>query len=70
MSMLVTYRMPALIRAQANSATAVGLVNAALVAAWLVPVVALPVAAAFLATYLYSFIAGGIQWLRGPRVSW
>ncbi len=66
-SMLVTYKMPALIRAQAKSATAVGLVNAALVAAWLTPVVALPVAAAFLATYLYSFIAGGIQCLRRRR---
>lgn len=64
-SMLVPYKMPALIRAQAKSATAVGLANAALVAAWLTPVVALPVAAAFLATYLYSFIAGGIQWLKG-----
>lgn len=64
-SMLVPYKMSALIRAQAKSATAVGLVNAALVAAWLTPVVALPVAAAFLATYLYSFIAGGIQWLKG-----
>ena len=61
-SMLVPFKMSALIRAQARSATAVGLVNAALVAAWLVPVVALPVAAVFLATYLYSFIAGGVQW--------
>ncbi len=64
-SMLVPYKMSALIRAQAKSATAVGLANAALLAAWLTPVVALPVAAAFLATYLYSFIAGGIQWLKG-----
>ena len=64
-SMLVPYRMSALIRAQAKSATAVGLVNAALVAAWLTPIVTLPVAAAFFATYLYSFIVGGIQWLRG-----
>ena len=43
-SMLVTYRMSALIRAHAKSATAVSLVNASLVAAWLTPVVALPVA--------------------------
>jgi phosphatidylserine synthase len=63
-SMLVPYKMSALIRAQAKSATSVGLVNAALVAAWLTPVVALPVAAVFLATYLYSFVAGGSQWLK------
>jgi len=61
-SMLVPYKMSALIRAQAKSATAVGLVNAALVAALFAPVVALPIATAFLATYLYSFISGGIQW--------
>jgi phosphatidylserine synthase len=59
-SMLVPYRMSALIRAQAKSATAVGLVNVALLLAWLIPVVALPVAVAFLATYLYSFVVGGM----------
>ena len=66
-SMLVPYRMPALIRAQAKSATAVGLVNVALLAAWLTLVVALPVAAAFTATYLYSFIVGATQWIRRQR---
>ena len=66
-SMLVPYRMPALIRAQAKSATAVGLVNVALLAAWLTPVVALPVVAAFTATYLYSFIVGATQWIRRQR---
>jgi phosphatidylserine synthase len=66
-SLLVTYRMSALLRAHAKSATAVGLVNVSLVAAWLAPAVALPVAIAFLATYLYSFSAGGILWLRGSR---
>jgi hypothetical protein len=39
--------------------TAVGLVNAALIAAWLTPVVPLPVAAAFWVTYLHSFHRGG-----------
>ncbi len=67
-SMLVSFRMSALIRAHTKSVIAVGLVNAALVAAWLTPFVALPVATAFLATYLYSLIAGGIQCLRGRRV--
>ncbi len=63
-SMLVPYKMSALIRAQTKSATAVGLVNVALVAAWLVPVVTLPVAAAFIITYVYAFVVGGGQWLR------
>ena len=67
-SMIVTFRMSAFIRAQVKSAAAVGLVNAALIAAWLTPVVALPVAAAFWVIYLYSFIAGGIHWLVGRRV--
>ena len=67
-SMQVTYPMSALIRARVKSSTAVGLVNAALVAAWLTPVVALPVAAAFVATYLYSFTAGGMRWFRGRSV--
>ena len=68
-SMLVPYRMSALIRARAKTATAVGLVNAALVVAWLVPVAALLAAAAFWTTYLYAFIVGGIQWLGGQKAS-
>ena len=63
-SMLVPYKMSALIRARFTSATAVGLVNVALVAAWLVPIITLPVAAAFIATYFYSFAVGGAQLLR------
>ena len=63
-SMLVPYKMSALIRAQTKSATAVGLVNVALVAAWLVPIMTLPVATAFIVTYLYSFVVKGQQWLR------
>ncbi len=64
-SMLVSYRMSALIRAHAKSVVTVGLVNTALVVAWFTPVVALPVAVVFGSTYLYSLIAGGIQCLRG-----
>ena len=63
-SMLVPYKMSALIRRRVKSATAVGLVNVALVAAWLVPIMTLPVAATFIVTYLYSFVVGGTQWLR------
>ena len=62
-SMLVPYKMSALIRARIKSATAIGLVNVALVAAWLVPIMTLPVAAAFIVTYFYSFVVGGVQWL-------
>ena len=68
-SMLVPYRMSGLIRAQVKSAAVVGLVNSALLGAWLIPVAVIPVAAAFLATYLYSFVVGGIQWLHGMRVN-
>jgi len=70
-SMLVPFKMSALLRAQGKSATAAGLVNAALVAAWLTPFAALPVAAAFFSTYLYAFIAGATQWLkeRGDKAS-
>ena len=42
-SMLVTYRMSVLIRAHAKYVAAVGLVNVALMVAWLTPVVAPPV---------------------------
>jgi phosphatidylserine synthase len=68
-SMLVPYRMSALIRVQAKSAAAVSLVNVTLLVAWLIPVVVLPVAVAFLAAYLYSVVVGGIQWLYGIRVN-
>jgi len=33
-------------------------------AAWLVPIMTLPVATAFIVTYLYSFVVKGQQWLR------
>lgn len=64
-SMLVPYKMPALIRGLAKSATAVGAVNAVLIAAWLIPSATLFFAAAFALTYLYSFIVEGVRWLRG-----
>ena len=64
-SMLVPYNMPALIRGWAKSATAVSAVNAVLIAAWLIPSATLFIAAAFVLTYLYSFIVEGGRWLRG-----
>ena len=63
-SMLVPYPMPYLIIKRANSAVMVGLVNVALVAAWLVPMVTPVVAAAFIGTYLYAFIVGWVSWRR------
>ena len=59
-SMLVPYQMPNPIIDRARSAVALGLVNAALVAAWLVPVAAPVIAAAFVGAYMYSFIVGWI----------
>ncbi len=64
-SLQVPYKMPALIRGWAKTATAVGAVNAMLVAAWLMPSTTLYIAAAFILTYLYSFIVEGVRWLRG-----
>lgn len=64
-SMLVPYKMPALIRGQAKSATAVGAINAILIAAWLIPSMTLFIAVTFALTYLYSFVVEGVRWSRG-----
>lgn len=66
-SLQVPYKMPALIRSWAKSATAVGAVNAVLIAAWLIPSTTLLIAEAFVLTYLYSFVVEGIRWLRGQE---
>ena len=63
-SMLVPFAMPHPIRSMAKSATAILWVNASLAVAWRVPVTAPFVAAAFLGTYLYSFVVCGLSWLR------
>jgi phosphatidylserine synthase len=63
-SMLVPYPMPDLIIKWAKSTVMVGLVNVALVAAWLVPMVTPVVAAAFIGTYVYAFIVGWVSWRR------
>jgi phosphatidylserine synthase len=63
-TMLVPFKLTVLIRGLAKTATAVTFVNLALVAAWLIPAVTPLIAAAFIITYLYSFIVGGLQWLR------
>ncbi len=61
-SMLAPFKMPALLRSRAKSAAMVGLVNVALVAAWLMPPATPVVAAAFIGAYLYAFVAGAVRW--------
>ena len=62
-TMLVPFRMPYLIRSLTKSPLAVGLVNVALVVAWLVPYAAPVIGMSFLVTYFVSFLVGGIGWL-------
>ena len=64
-TMNVPFKLPFLIRVLAKTATTVTLVNVALVAAWLIPPVTPFIAMAFISTYLYSFMVGGEQWLKG-----
>ena len=64
-SMLVPFAMPHLVRSKAKTATAVLGVNVALAVAWWLPATAPYIAVAFLGTYLYSFVVGGVGWLRG-----
>ncbi|MDE0866285.1 MAG: CDP-alcohol phosphatidyltransferase family protein [Rubripirellula sp.] len=54
-TMALPWKLPFMIRGMAKSAVAIGIVNVALLVAWLVPN-ALPfIAAVFIGTYLYSF---------------
>jgi len=63
-TMTAPFKLPVLIRGLAKTATTVALVNVALMAAWLIPMVTPFIAAAFITTYLYSFVVGGAQWLK------
>ena len=63
-TMLVPFAMPHLVRSKAKTATAIVAVNVALAVAWFYPATAPYIAAAFLGTYLYSFVVGGVGWLR------
>lgn len=63
-TMIVPFRLPILIRGLAKTATVIALVNVALLAAWLIPMVTLYISAVFIMTYLYSFVVGGTQWLK------
>ena len=55
-SLLLPVRLPYLLRSLVKSATGVMLLNALLVAAWLVPDAAAAIGACFILTYLYSFL--------------
>jgi hypothetical protein len=67
--MLVPFKMPYLIRSLTKSAVAIGMVNIALLVAWLLPYAAPVVAMSFVVTYLASFAAGGVRWLRKADAS-
>ena len=61
-SMLVPFPMPHPIIDRAKSAVTLGLVNVALVVAWLVPIATPFITAAFVAAYIYSLIVGSVGW--------
>ena len=63
-SMHVPFKMPFLIRSLTKSPVAIGMVNVALLLAWLWHFAAPIVAASFFVTYLASFFAGTFRWLR------
>jgi len=63
-TMLIPVRMPYLIRSLSKSVGAIGLVNVALIVAWLVPYLAPVIAAAFIGTYFLSMLTSGIGWLK------
>ena len=63
-SMLVPFGMPHLVRSKAKTATTILGVNVALAIVCYVPATTPFMAAAFLGTYLYSFVVGGVGWLR------
>ena len=60
-SMQVPFPLRYSIRSLTTSPAAIGLVNVALGAAWLLPVTAVPIAASFAGTYLYSLAAGAMS---------
>ena len=61
-SMVVPYPMPHPIINWAKSAMLLGLINMALVVAWLVPITTPIITAAFVVAYIFSFIVGSVKW--------
>lgn len=64
-SMSSTFKMTAMIRSQANTASLVVLVNMVLIVAWLVPASTVVIAAVFFCTYLYALFVGARHKLAG-----
>lgn len=54
-TMAVPWKLPYMIRSMTKSATAIGIVNLALLIAWLIPITLPVIAATFIGTYLGSF---------------
>lgn len=67
-SMLAPCTMPHAIIMRADSASKLGLVNIALLAAWLLPAVTPVIAAAFIGAYLYAFVVGWVGLWSKPAV--
>jgi len=65
-SMLAPFKMPWMIRSLTKSATLIGIVNVALLVAWLRPSTAPFLAAAFMLTYLASLATGVFLWMQNP----
>jgi phosphatidylglycerophosphate synthase len=68
-SMQVSYPLRYSIRNLTTSATAIAGVNVALGVAWRFPATAPVIAACFIATYLYSLVAGGFSWGNGAAAT-
>jgi phosphatidylglycerophosphate synthase len=60
-SMHVPYKLPYLIRSMTKSAPAIGLVNVALLVAWLAPSIAPLIASFFIISYSYSLLTALLQ---------
>lgn len=63
-SMLMPQRLPWLLRSLTTTAGAVALLNVVLVLAWLASWTTLPIASAFVASYLLSLAVASATWLR------
>lgn len=71
-TMVMTFKLPYLIRSMTTSATAITLLNASLFVTWLVPITAPVVATIFFFTYFYSFAVAiwqGSRELPKPNAS-
>lgn len=63
-SLLAPFKLPMLIRSLIKNPAGVGMINIALIVAWLVPATTVIIAATFFSTYLYSFMVEGYRCLN------